>query len=84
MDTDQGAGWTAATWLALDRETQTLLYDCYKRQQGEPAIHAGAIKARGEWIPGVGDAAALVMTEHDREGLSKRAAGMIRSRRPRA
>ena len=70
MDTDQGAGWTAAVWLALDRQTETLyLYDCYKRQHGEPALHAAAIKARGDWIPGVGDAAALVMTEHDAEQL---------------
>jgi phage terminase large subunit-like protein len=70
LDTDQGQGYTAAVWLALDREAQTVyLYDCYKRQHGEPAIHAAAIKARGHWIPGVGDAAALVMTEHDRQQL---------------
>jgi hypothetical protein len=45
MDTDQGAGWTAVVWLALDRQTQTLhLYDCYKRQHVEPVIHAQASK----------------------------------------
>jgi terminase large subunit-like protein len=70
MDTDAGAGWTAVVWLALDRETQTLyLYDCYKRQREEPTLHAATIKARGDWIPGVGDAAALVMTQQDAEQL---------------
>ena len=40
-----------------------------KRQHGEPALHAAAIKSRGDWIPGVGDAAGLVMTQHDSEQL---------------
>lgn len=65
MDT---GGVTAAVWLAVDRENQTVyLYDCYKRDHPEPVIHASAIKARGSWIPGVADAAALLMTAHDRE-----------------
>jgi len=43
-------------WEALDRETNIrYLYACYKRSQAEPPIHAEAIKARGAWIPGVGD-----------------------------
>lgn len=65
MDT---GGVTAAAWLAHDRENQTVyLYDAYKRDHPEPVIHAQAILARGSWIPGVADAAALIMTAHDRE-----------------
>lgn len=57
---DTGWKWTAAAWGALDRETSTLyIYSVYKRGQAEPAVHADAIKARGRWIPGVGDAAAI-------------------------
>jgi phage terminase large subunit-like protein len=55
-------GWdsTAAVWGALDREAQVLyVYAVYKRGQAEPQIHAGAILARGAWIRGVGDAAAI-------------------------
>ena len=58
MDT----GWnsTAAAWGALDREAQVIyLYSAYKRGQAEPAVHAEAVRARGSWIPGVGDAAAI-------------------------
>ena len=35
------------------------LYAVYTRGQAEPAVHAAAIKSRGPWIPGVGDAAAI-------------------------
>lgn len=54
-------GWnrTAVLWGALDRESDVLyLYSEYYRGQAEPAIHAQAIKARGDWIPGVIDPAA--------------------------
>jgi phage terminase large subunit-like protein len=48
-------GWdhpTAACWLAHDRESDTVyLYDVYKRNKTVPAIHASAIRARGDWIP---------------------------------
>lgn len=65
MDT---GGTTAVVWGAIDRESDTLyIYDVYKREHPEPAIHFEAIKARGLWIPGVADAAALLMTAHDRE-----------------
>ncbi|MBV8208214.1 MAG: terminase family protein [Acidobacteria bacterium] len=68
FDTDSGAGYTAAVWGALDRERQVLyLTDCYKRERAEVAIHVQAMKSRGEWIPGVGDAAALRVTAHDAE-----------------
>ena len=57
---DTGWNWTACVWMALDRESQTLyVYSEYKRSEAEPLVHAAAIKARGEWIPGVGDAAAI-------------------------
>jgi len=57
---DTGWDWTAAVWGALDRETQTCyLYSVYKRGHAEAPIHAEAIRARGKWIPGVGDAAAI-------------------------
>jgi hypothetical protein len=66
MDLDAGSGWTAAVWVALDRETDTMyVYDCYKRGHAEPSVHAAAVKARGDWIPGVADAAGLLVTQTD-------------------
>jgi phage terminase large subunit-like protein len=58
MDT----GWkaTAAVWGAWDRESDIVyIYSEYKLGQQAPAIHASAIKARGDWMYGVGDAAAI-------------------------
>lgn len=55
-------GWynTAATWLAWDKDNDVAyLYSEYKRGEVEIPMHAAAIKARGVWIPGVGDAAAV-------------------------
>jgi phage terminase large subunit-like protein len=54
-------GWnrTAALWLAHDRDTQTVYaYAEHYRGQAEPSVHAAAIRARGDWIPGVIDPAA--------------------------
>lgn len=54
-------GWkrTAALWGALDPDTDTMYIIAeHYRAEGEPQIHAEAIKARGAWMPGVGDAAA--------------------------
>lgn len=54
-------GWnrTAAIWAATDRESGvTYLYDEHYRGQAEPSTHAGAIRARGAWIPGAIDPAA--------------------------
>lgn len=54
-------GWhrTAAIWGAYDPETWILyLYSEHYRGEAEPSIHADAIRARGKWVPGVGDAAA--------------------------
>lgn len=48
-------GWdhpTAVTWLAHDRDSDTVyLYDVYKAAQQTVAVHASAIRARGDWIP---------------------------------
>lgn len=55
------SGETAAAWGALDRESQTLyIYSVYQRSAAETAVHAEAIKARGIWIPGVGDASDIL------------------------
>jgi phage terminase large subunit-like protein len=58
-------GWhrTAVVWGAIDRDTDTLfLYsEHYVGEQPVP-IHAAAIKARGIWIPGVGDVAGASQT----------------------
>lgn len=54
------AGTTAAVWGAMDLESDKLyIYSVYRREQAETAVHAEAIKARGAWIPGVADAAAI-------------------------
>lgn len=61
-------GWnrTAAIWGALDREIDCwYLYTEHYRGQAEPSIHAEAIKARGEWIPGCIDPAARGRTQND-------------------
>lgn len=48
-------GWdhpTAAVWVAWDRDTDTVhVYDAYRRAEATPVIHAGAVRARGVWIP---------------------------------
>jgi phage terminase large subunit-like protein len=70
MDAGGGSKPTAAAWGALDRDTQTLyIYSVYRRESPEIAIHLEAIKSRGPWIPGVGDCAALIFTDHDSEQL---------------
>lgn len=58
------SGPTAAVWGAHDREAGIIyIYSVYKREQAEPAIHAAAVKARGDWIPGVGDVAGIVNSD---------------------
>jgi phage terminase large subunit-like protein len=48
-------GWghpTAVVWLAWDRDADTLyVTDCYRMKEASVAIHAAAIRARGEWCP---------------------------------
>lgn len=47
---------TGVVWGAYDRDSDVLyLYDEYFRSEAPPPMHASAIKARGDWIPGVGD-----------------------------
>jgi len=61
-------GWnnTAATWIAIDRETDTTyVYSCYLKGEAEPSIHAMAIRARGDWIPGDIDPAARGRSQKD-------------------
>ncbi len=58
------SGPTAAVWGAHDRESGTVyLYSVYKREQAEPAVHAAAVQARGKWIPGAGDVAAIATAD---------------------
>lgn len=67
-------GWnrTAALWLAHDRESQTVyLYAEHYRGQAEPSVHAAAIRAKGDWIPGVIDPAARGRSQRDGEQLIK-------------
>lgn len=65
-------GWnrTAALWAAWDREADVVyLYTEHYRGKAEPSVHATAIKARGEWIPGVIDPAAKGRSQKDGEQL---------------
>ena len=65
-------GWnrTAVGWLALDRDSGTAyLYSEHYRGQAEPSVHAEAVRARGEWIPGVIDPAARGRSQRDGEQL---------------
>lgn len=59
-------GGTAAIWGAQDPDSLvTYLYDEYFRAGAEPSLHAAAIKARGEWIPGAIDPAARGRSQID-------------------
>lgn len=74
MDAGGGAKPTAAAFGAYDPDADVLyVTSVYKSGGGhvEPAVNAAAITGRmGGWKwPGVGDAAALLMTEHDAEQL---------------
>ena len=61
-------GWkrTAAVWGAIDRAVDVAyLYTEHYRGKAEPSIHATAIKARGNWIPGVIDPASRGRGQRD-------------------
>ena len=61
-------GWnrTAVVWGAQDPGSgQIILYDEHYQGQGEPASHAEAIKARGEWMSGVIDPASSGSSQID-------------------
>ena len=65
-------GWnkTAVVWAALDRSINTwYLYTEHYRGKAEPPIHATAIKARGEWIPGLIDPGARGRSQEDGKRL---------------
>lgn len=65
-------GWnrTAGLWGAWDRSDGTLYcYTEHYRGKAEPSIHARAIRARGEWIPGVIDPGARGRSQKDGEQL---------------
>lgn len=56
---DVGYLCTAVVWAAEDPNTNTwYIYKEHYTGREEPVIHAAAIKAAGEWIPGVVDPAA--------------------------
>lgn len=64
----QDVGWnrTAVPWGAWDRESDIVyLYSEHYMGEALPVVHAQAIKARGEWIPGVIDPAARGRAQQD-------------------
>ena len=63
---DVGWNFTAAMWGAYDQDADIIyLTHEYKRSQAEPVIHAAAIKARGDWMPGVIDPASRGRSQID-------------------
>lgn len=73
-------GWnkTAGIWAAHDRDTDTVyLYSEHYRGQAEPPVHAKAIKARGNWIPGVIDYAGTNQSDGKRVKLLYENEGLI-------
>ena len=65
-------GWnrTSAIWGAKDQNSDTIyLYAEHYMGEALPTIHAAAIKARGDWIPGVIDPAARGRSSDDGEQL---------------
>jgi len=65
-------GWnrTAAIWAAWDRDVDVVyIFTEHYRGQAEPSIHADAIKARGNWIPGVIDPASRGRSQSDGKQL---------------
>lgn len=65
---DVGWNYTAATWHTYDPDAEprtVYMYDCYKRSEADPTIHAAAIRKRGLWIPGKIDPAARGRSQAD-------------------
>lgn len=57
---------TAAMWIAHDRDNDELYaYAEYYRDEGDIAVHAAAIKAKGDWIPGFIDPSANNRSQTD-------------------
>lgn len=62
MDT----GWsrTAVIWGAMDPDTKIMyLYSEHYQSEAHPAIHASAIKARGNWMTGASDPAGANLSD---------------------
>jgi hypothetical protein len=67
---DVGWNWTAVLWCAYDLDNLIkYLYGEYYAGEALPAVHADAIKARGEWIPGLIDPSANNRNIRDGERL---------------
>jgi phage terminase large subunit-like protein len=67
---DVGWNFTAAVWLAKDRDTgNVFLYAEHKYTHSEPSDNARAIRAKGDWIPGVVDPAARGRSQIDGQQL---------------
>ena len=65
-------GWnrTAALWGAIDPSSDTLyIYAEHYVAEQPPAVHAAAIRAKGEWIPGVIDPASRGRSQVDGQQL---------------
>jgi hypothetical protein len=59
-------GKTAGIWGALNPDTDVLyLWREYYSEEYNPILHAAAIKASGDWIPGVVDPASLGSSQVD-------------------
>lgn len=67
---DVGWNWTVAVWMAFDLENdQDFAYRDYSRDQAPPDVHASAINAAGDWIPGCIDPAAKQRSQVDGRNL---------------
>ena len=67
---DVGWNWTAVLWCAYDRDNLIkYLYGEYLAGEALPSVHADAIKARGEWIPGLIDPSANNRSPRDGERI---------------
>lgn len=65
-------GWnrTAVLWGALDPQTDVLyITEEYYVGEQQPPLHAAAIRARGDWIPGVIDPASVGSNQKDGTSL---------------
>ena len=65
-------GWnkTAAVWAAMDPDSRVLyIYSEHYQGHCTPTAHAKAIKARGDWIPGVIDPASMGSAQADGKKL---------------
>jgi hypothetical protein len=72
-------GWnrTAALWGAWDRHADCVyLYSEHYQGEAPPQVHADAIKARGDWIPGVIDPASSGSNQKDGTALRDEYAGL--------